>query len=283
MTIANRWNLPDLGLGIGLRNVHFNHIIDEKPSIDFFEIISENFMDSEGRPLYFLDQIAERYPIVMHGVNMSIGTTDPIDYAYLKRLKLLADRCKAVWLGDHVCWTGVGGVNGHDLYPIPYNEDTLAHFVSRVKKIQDVLERPLILENPSTYLTFKQSTMTEEEWIRRMAIEADCGLLLDVNNIYVTSRNHDLDAKSYLDAVPYDRVVQIHLAGHTDNGTHCIDTHDGRVIDPVWDLYAEVMRRAGPRATLLEWDDKIPSFEDVHGEVKKAAKFRKSLEAAHEA
>lgn len=283
MTIANRWNLPDLGLGIGLRNVHFNHIIDEKPSIDFFEIISENFMDSEGRPLYFLDQIAERYPIVMHGVNMSIGTTDPIDYEYLKRLKLLADRCKAVWLGDHVCWTGVGGVNGHDLYPIPYNDDTLAHFVSRVKKIQDVLERPLILENPSTYLTFKQSTMTEEEWIRRMAIEADCGLLLDVNNIYVTSRNHDLDAKSYLDTVPYDRVVQIHLAGHTDNGTHCIDTHDGRVIDPVWELYAEVMRRAGPRATLLEWDDKIPSFDEVHGEVKKAAKFRESLEPAHEA
>lgn len=283
MTIANRWNLPDLGLGIGLRNVHFNHIVDEKPSIDFFEIISENFMDSEGRPLYFLDQIAERYPIVMHGVNMSIGTTDPIDYEYLKRLKLLADRCKAVWLGDHVCWTGVGGVNGHDLYPIPYNDDTLAHFVSRVKKIQDVLERPLVLENPSTYLTFKQSTMTEEEWIRRMAIEADCGLLLDVNNIYVTSRNHDLDAKSYLDAVPYDRVVQIHLAGHTDNGTHCIDTHDGRVIDPVWELYAEVMRRAGPRATLLEWDDKIPSFDEVHGEVKKAAKFRKSLELAHEA
>ncbi len=280
MSIPNRWNLPDLGLGLGLRTTHFSHILEKWPAVDWFEIMSENFMDTEGRPLYILDQIAERYPIVMHGVSMSIGSTDPIDFEYLAKLKALAQRVNAVWMGDHVCWTGVAGRNGHDLYPIPYNENTLEFLVERIRIVQDFLERPLILENPSTYMTFANSTMPEEEFLNRMAIDADCGLLLDVNNVYVTCRNHDLDPYEYLAAMPYDRVVQIHIAGHTDKGTHCIDTHDGRVIDEVWALYAEVQRRAGSRATLLEWDANIPPFEEVHAEVLKAAQFRDRNEAA---
>ena len=272
--MRNRWNLPDLGLGVGLRTRHFRHITEHWPEVDWFEILSENFIDTEGRPTWYLDQIAERYPIVMHGVCLSVGSTDPIDFDFLDKLRRLAARVKAVWLGDHICWTGVAGINGHDLYPVPYTEASLRHMVSRVKIIQDYLERPLVLENPSTYLTFASSTMPEEEFIARLATESGCALLLDVNNVYVTCRNHDLDPAAWLDAIPYDHVVQVHLAGHTDNGTHCIDTHDGHVIDAVWDLYAQVHRAAGRRATLLEWDAKIPPFPDLQKEVRKAARFR---------
>lgn len=281
MHIKNRWDFPDLGLGVGLRTVHFNHILEHWPEVDWFEIMSENFMDTKGRPLYILDQVAERYPIVMHGVSMSIGSTDPIDFEYLTKLKALAKRVNAVWLGDHVCWTGVAGLNGHDLYPLPYNEESLAYLVDRLRIVQDFMERPLILENPSTYLTFADSTLAEEEFLARMAEDADCGLLLDVNNVYVTCRNHGLDPYAYLAAIPYDRVVQIHLAGHSDKGTHCIDTHDSHVIDIVWEFYADVQQRAGNRSTLLEWDAHIPSFEEVHAEVMKAAKFRQTTEVRH--
>jgi uncharacterized protein (UPF0276 family) len=270
----NRWALPDLGLGVGLRTPHFRHITEKWPAMDWFEILSENFIDTEGRPLDFLDRIAERYPIAMHGVSLSVGSTDPIDFAFLDKLKALAQRVNARWLGDHICWTGVAGLNGHDLYPVPYTEEGLRHMVSRVRIIQDYLERPLVLENPSTYLTFAASSMPEEEFVARLAIESDCALLLDVNNVYVTCRNHDLDPAAYIDRIPADRVVQVHLAGHTDNGTHCIDTHDGRVIDPVWDLYARFTARAGPRATLLEWDANVPKFPVLQQEVAKAARFR---------
>jgi len=272
--MRNRWNLPDLGLGVGLRTKHFRHITKHWPEVDWFEILSENFIDTEGRPLWYLDQIAERYPIVMHGVCLSVGSTDPIDFGFLDKLRALAARVKAVWLGDHICWTGVAGVNGHDLYPVPYTDASLRYMVSRVKTIQDYLERPLVLENPSTYLTFAASTMPEEEFIARLATESGCALLLDVNNVYVTCRNHDLDPTAYLDVIPYEHVVQVHLAGHSDNGTHCIDTHDGHVIDAVWELYAQVHRKAGARATLLEWDAKIPAFPDLQREVRKAARFR---------
>ncbi len=278
--IANKWGLPDLGLGVGLRTVHYNHILEHWPEVDWFEIISENFMRTEGRPMWVLEQVAERYPIVMHGVSLSIGSTDPIDFDYLALLKKLADRINVVWMGDHICWTGVAGRNSHDLLPIPYNEQTLAHVTERVRIVQDYLERPLVLENASTYLTFNASTMAEEEWIARLAQDADCGLLLDVNNVYVTSRNHDLDPWAFLDRYPYEHVVQIHLAGHTDKGTHCIDTHNDHVIDEVWDYYADVHRRTGGRATLLEWDDDIPAFEVVHAEVLKAQKFRQATEVA---
>ena len=271
---------PFLGFGLGLRHQHYDEILSGNPPIDWFEIISENYMVSGGQPLQTLERIRARYPVVMHGVSLSVGSTDPIDFQFLDKLKALAKRVRARWLGDHVCWTGVAGLNGHDLYPVPYTEEGLRHMVSRVRTIQDYLGQPLVLENPSTYLTFAASSMPEEEFIARLAEEADCALLLDVNNVYVTCRNHDLDPLAYLAAIPADRIVQIHLAGHTDNGTHCIDTHDGRVVDAVWDLYARVMAKAGPRATLLEWDADIPSFSVLQQEVGKAAQFRNGLREA---
>jgi uncharacterized protein (UPF0276 family) len=282
MHIANRWDLPDLGVGIGLRTVFYPTIKRDWPKVDWFEVISENFLDTKGMPLYHLDMFAERYPIVLHGVSMSIGSTDPLNMEYLAKLKALAKRIDAPWIGDHLCWTGVGGVNGHDLLPVPYNEETLSHVVERIRIVQDVLERPLVLENPSTYATFTVSTMGEPEFIARMAEDADCALLLDVNNVYVQARNHDFDPFEYLAAVPWDRVTQIHLAGHTDNGDHCIDTHDNFVCDPVWALYAEALKRAGSRSTLLEWDDHYPEekpFETVWAEAKKAEAYRAEVTA----
>ncbi len=272
-TVANRWGLPDLGVGVGLRTVHFDHVLRQKPQVDFFEIISENFMDTGGRPLWVLDEVSERYPVVMHGVCLSIGSSDPLDMDYLTKLKALADRCKAVWLGDHVCWTGVAGKNGHDLYPMPCTEDALGWMVEKIRIAQDFLERPLVLENPSNYLEFTDSTIPEAEFIARMAEDADCALLLDVNNIYVTARNRHIDPLDHFNHVDWSRVVQVHVAGHTDHGSHCIDTHIGPVIDPVWDLYGVVVEATGGRATILEWDEEIPDFETTHAEALKAKKF----------
>ncbi|MEK7468880.1 MAG: DUF692 domain-containing protein [Planctomycetota bacterium] len=273
--VPNKWGFPDLGLGVGLRTVHYDHILKKRPRVDWFEVLSENYMDTDGRPMRILEQVAARYPVALHGVSLSIGSTDPLDFEYLKKLKRLAEKVQAQWLGDHVCWTGVAGRNGHDLLPVPLNEETLKHIVKRIRTVQDFLERPLILENASTYVTFANSTMPEQEFIARMSEDADCGLLLDVNNVYVSCRNHDWDPWAYLEGIPYHRVTQIHLAGHTDNGTHCIDTHNARVVDEVWKYYAEVHRRTGGRATLLEWDADIPSFPEVHAEVLKAKKFRR--------
>jgi len=259
-----------LGFGVGLRSVHFSHILQHWPAVDWFEVISENFMDSGGRPRYVLDQVAERYPVVMHGVSLSIGSTDPLNFEYLARLKRLADAIRPRWISDHVCWTGVLGRNTHDLLPIPFNDESLAHIAQRIRTVQDFLERPLVLENPSSYVTFADSTMSEWEFIARMAEEAECGLLLDVNNVFVSSVNHNFSAEHYIRAIPHERVVQFHLAGHTNLGTHCIDTHDGHVVDPVWELYRLAAELTQGVSTLLEWDAKIPSFEEVHAEVLKA-------------
>jgi uncharacterized protein (UPF0276 family) len=264
---------PNLGLGLGLRTVHFPFILEHHPPVDWFEIISENFMDSGGRPRYVLEQIAERYTVVMHGVSLSIGSTDPLNLEYLEKLKRLADAVKPRWVSDHLCWTGVAGLNAHDLLPIPLNEQTLKHVVARIRTVQDFLERPLVLENPSTYVTFADSTMCEWEFISRMAEDTDCGLLLDVNNVYVSSVNHDFDPAEYIRSVPHHRVVQFHLAGHTDCQTHLIDTHDGQVIDPVWELYRLAHQLTGGASTLLEWDAKIPPFPVVHAEVLKASNY----------
>ena len=264
---------PHLGFGVGLRTVHFGHILQARPEVDWFEIISENFMDSGGRPRYVLEQVAERYPIVMHGVSMSIGSTDPLDFDYLQRLKRLADAVHARWISDHLCWTGVAGLNAHDLLPIPLNEATLAHVVGRIRTVQDVLERPLVLENPSTYIGFADSTLSEWEFLTRMADETGCGLLLDVNNVYVSSVNHDFDPVEYLRGIPHERVVQFHLAGHTNCRTHLIDTHDGPVIDRVWELYRLAHQLTGGASTLLEWDAKIPEFPVVHAEALKAREY----------
>jgi uncharacterized protein (UPF0276 family) len=263
----------NIGLGVGLRTVHFSHILNHRPAVDWFEIISENFMDSGGRPRYVLDQIAERYPIVMHGVSMSIGSTDPLNLDYLARLKRLADAVKARWVSDHLCWTGVASLNSHDLLPLPLNEQTLAHVVSRVRTVQEILERPLVLENPSSYVTFADSTLSEWEFLTRLTQESGCGLLLDVNNVYVSSVNHDFDPAEYIRSVPHDRVVQFHLAGHTHCRTHIIDTHDDHVIDPVWELYRLAHQCTGGAATLLEWDARIPEFPVVHAEVLKAKQY----------
>ena len=270
---APRLGHPNLGLGVGLRTVHFPYILKHWPAVDWFEVISENFMDSRGRPRYVLEQIAERYAVVMHGVSLSIGSTDPLDFDYLTKLKRLAHHVRARWVSDHLCWTGVAGLNTHDLLPIPLNEATLAHVAARVQTVQDFLERPLVLENPSTYVGFADSTLSEWEFLARLCDATGCGLLLDVNNVYVSSVNHDFDPVEYLRAVPHERVVQFHLAGHTDCGTHLIDTHDGRVTSAVWELYRLAHQLTGGASTLLEWDAKIPSFPEVHAEVMKARDF----------
>ena len=268
--IARRLGHPHLGLGVGLRTVHFDYILGRQPKVDWFEVISENFMDSRGRPRYVLEQIAERYPVVMHGVSLSIGSSDPLNLDYLRRLKALARDIKPRWISDHVCWTGVAGRNTHDLLPMPLTETSLKYVVERVRQVQDYLERPFVLENPSTYVGFTGSTLSEWEFISRMAEGADCGLLLDVNNVYVSSRNHDFDPEEFIRAVPHQRIVQFHLAGHTDCHSHLIDTHDNHVVDPVWKLYRLAHQLTGGVSTLLEWDAKIPPFPVVHAEVLKA-------------
>ena len=267
---------PHLGLGVGLRANHFPYILQNQPPVDWFEVISENFMDSHGRPRYVLEQIAERYPIVMHGVSLSIGSTAPLDFEYLAKLKALANDVKPRWISDHLCWTGVAGRNTHDLLPIPFTERTLRHVVERIRHVQDYLERPIVMENPSSYVTFTDSTMDEWEFVTRMADQTDCGLLLDVNNVYVSCFNHDLEPEQFIRSIPHDRVVQFHLAGHSNYQTHLIDTHDDHVIDPVWALYGQAHELTGGVSTLLEWDAKIPPFPVLHAEVLKAKQFIES-------
>jgi uncharacterized protein len=274
--VPRRLGHPNLGLGLGLRTVHYQHILNNNPAVDWFEIISENYMDSGGRPRYVLEQIAERYPVVMHGVSLSIGSTDPLNFDYLRKLRDLAKATKALWISDHVCWTGVAGRNSHDLLPIPYTESALRHVIERVRAVQDFLGRPLVLENPSSYITFADSTMSEWEFLTRMTEATGCGLLLDVNNVYVSCFNHDLDPFEFIRSVPCERVVQFHLAGHTNCGTHLIDTHDGRVVNPVWELYRLAHELTGGVSTLLEWDARIPPFPVVHAEVQKARNYMQS-------
>jgi uncharacterized protein len=268
--LMNRFGLADLGIGLGLRTVHYAHILEQRPAVDWFEIISENYLETSGRPLDFLDAIANHYPIVMHGVSLSIGSTDPLNREYLRQLRELRDRVKARWVSDHLCWTGVASRNSHDLLPMPYTEEALTHVVSRVKQVQDFLGAPIALENPSTYAELSGASMPEWEFLARLAELADCAILLDVNNVYVSAHNHGFDPALYLDAMPFDRVIQLHVAGHTDHGTHIIDSHIGPVVDPVWELLALAHRRAAGVPILLEWDAEIPAFEVVHREALRA-------------
>lgn len=270
--------IPTLGFGLGLRGKHHAQILAEKPAIDWFEIISENYMFTDGKIMRNLERIREHYPIAMHGVSMSIGTVDPLDSDYLKTLKKLIAWLEPAWVSDHLCWTGIAHKNTHDLLPVPYTEEALAHITARIEQVQDMLGRQLILENPSTYLEFKSSNIPEAEFLARMAEDADCGLLLDVNNVYVTCYNHGLDAKKYIDALPLHRVAQIHLSGHSNKGTHIIDTHDDHVIDEVWQLYRYVIHKAGLKNTMIEWDDNIPEFSVLSAELDKARDAAKTAQ-----
>lgn len=266
----DRLGLPYLGFGVGLRSSHFAHVLAGRPRVDFFEIITENFLRRGGFPRHVLAEVHESYPVVMHGVSLSIGSTDPLDLDYLRQVRELAEACGAEWISDHVCWTGVLGLNTHDLLPLPLTEEALRHVVGRIRIVQDFLERPLVLENPSSYLGFTSSTMPEWEFLARMADDAGCGLLLDLNNVYVSARNHGFDPREYLRAIPPERVVQLHLAGHTDRGAYVVDTHDQPVSDEVWELYRFATSRLPDVSTLLEWDDNVPSLDELLAELEKA-------------
>ena len=252
--------LPSLGFGLGLRKEHYQAILDTSPAVDWFEILSENYLVPGGKPLYFLDAINERYPMVMHGVSLSIGNTDPLDFDYLQQLKDLSERINARWISDHLCWSGLAGVNAHDLLPLPYTPEAVKHVATRIKHVQDFLERRLLIENVSSYVTYTQSEMTEWAFLSAVAEEADCLLLLDVNNIYVSAVNHEFDPLDYLKGVPKARVQQHHLAGHSDYGDYIIDTHDHAVVDSVWALYAEAVKHLGPVSAMIERDDNIPNL-----------------------
>lgn len=260
---------PQLGFGLGLRTDHYQTIVDEHPAVDWFEIISENYMVAGGKPLHFLDRVRQDYPLVMHGVSLSIGSTDPLDLGYLKQLKQLSDRVEPAWISDHLCWTGVGGHNMHDLLPLPYTEQAINHVVDRVTQVQDILGRRLMLENLSSYVTFHQSEMTEWEFLSEIVNRADSLILLDVNNIYVSSVNHSFEPLEYIRGVPRDRVWQIHIAGHTTNesGAIMIDTHDMPVKDAVWDVYSDAIKELGQVSTMIERDDNIPPLDELIDEL----------------
>jgi uncharacterized protein (UPF0276 family) len=275
---ANRFNgYTDLGIGIGLRIPHYDHILSKKPSVDWFEIISENYMVEAGRPLEILDRILDQYTVIQHGVSLYFGSTDRIDRQQLKRLKDLSRRTKTPFLSDHLCWGSVDGTYTHDLLPMPYTFEAARNTAKRIKMVQDFVEVPICVENVSSYAEFHASEMTEWEFLSEVVERADCGILLDVNNIYVSSINHNFNPFEYLENIPHKRVGQIHIAGHSKYEKYILDTHDHPVIDPVWKLYARAIELVGATNTLLEWDAHIPSFNEVHNEALKARKFLNSM------
>ena len=265
---TSQW--PQLGFGVGLRAEHYEHMLSERPPVDWFEAISENYLDTGGRPLHVLEQARRDYPIALHGVALSIGSVDSLDERYLRQLRALIERIEPALVTDHLCWTGVGGRKIYDLLPLPYTDETLGHVVERVRRVQDAIGRRIALENPSTYVAFQHSTFTEWEFLAALASEADCGLLIDVNNIYVSAYNLGFDPRRYLDAIPPDRVAQMHLAGFTDMGSYLFDTHSAPVHAEVWALYRYAVARFGAAATLVEWDADLPSFERLHAEAERA-------------
>ena len=256
-----------LGFGLGLRPLHYTQIVEARPAVDWFEILSENYMVPGGRPLDWLDRIRADYPVAMHGVSLSIGSTDPIDLDHLRQLQRLRGRVQPAWISDHLCWTGVSGGNLHDLLPLPYTEAALAHVAGRIGQVQDFLGSRILLENVSSYVSYPSSEMAEWDFLAELARRADCLILLDVNNVYVSSVNHEFDAQAYLDAIPVDRVRQIHLAGHEDWGDLIVDTHDRAIVDPVWRLYEAARRRFGDVATMIERDANIPPLAELVAEL----------------
>ncbi len=265
--------LAYLGFGLGLRPAHYEAILNESPAIDWFEIISENYLVPGGKPLHYLDRIRARYPMVMHGVSLSIGSTDPLNRDYLKQLRELADRVEPAWISDHLCFTGVHGVNAHDLLPLPYTEEAIRHVAARVSEVQEFFGRRILLENVSSYVTYPESEMHEWDFLGEIAERADCLILLDINNIYVSGFNHEFDPRTYLEAVPVERVQQFHLAGHHNHGDYIVDTHDEPVIDPVWQLYKTAVRRFGRVSTMIERDDNIPPLPKLLAELEQARRI----------
>jgi uncharacterized protein (UPF0276 family) len=260
-----------LGHGIGLRTKHFAEYLDAPPPVEWLEAISENFMAPGGRPVAVLEKVRRDVPVVLHGVSLSIGSVDPLSERYLDDLATLARRIEPAWISDHLCWGTHGGRYVHDLLPLPCTEEALAHVVARVERVQERLGRQILLENVSSYVAFRDSTMAEWEFLGEIARRADCGILLDVNNVYVSARNHGFDPFDYLAGVPADRVGQFHIAGHSDKGRYLLDTHDHPVPDAVWDLYRAAVRRFGPVSTLVEWDEHIPPLERLVEESRRAA------------
>lgn len=258
---------PFLGFGLGLRTEHYDHVIQHKPDVDWFEILSENYMVQGGKPLHYLDTIRADYDMVMHGVSLSIGSTDPLNKDYLKDLKQLIKRVQPQWVSDHLCWTAHNGNNSHDLLPLPYNEATIDHVVDRVKQVQDYLGQQILLENLSSYVTYHESELSEWEFFNAIATRADCLVLLDINNIFVSAHNHHFDPLDYIKGMDSERVMQMHLAGHSYSGDMIIDTHDHDVCDPVWELYEKALQHYGAVSTMIERDDNIPEFKELYSEL----------------
>jgi uncharacterized protein (UPF0276 family) len=271
---ANRFNaFSDWGVGVGLRIPHYRYIFDHRPRVGWFEIISENYMVGGGPALAALDRILESYRVVQHGVSTYFGSAEPLNREHLRKLKALTRRTKTPWFTDHLCWGSVDGTYSHDLLPLPYTMEAAKKCAAKIRQVRDFLEIPVCVENVSSYLEYSDSVMTEWEFLAEVTERADCGILLDVNNIYVSSRNHDFDPLEYLENVNLARVAQIHLAGHSTYEKYLLDTHDHAVIEPVWNLYAAALKRLGPTPTLLEWDDRIPPFEELHAEALKAKRY----------
>lgn len=269
-----------LGFGLGLRVDHYDDVLRDQPPVDWFEIISENYMVDGGKPLHYLDRIRELYPMVMHGVSLSIGSTAPLDFDYLAALKKLMTRVRPAWVSDHLCWTGVAGTNLHDLMPMPYTEEAISHVADRVGRVQDYLGTRILLENVSSYVTYQTSRVSEWDFLTAVAERADCLILLDINNIYVSSQNHGFDPHRYIDAIPIGRVQQFHLAGHSRNRNLIIDTHDYPVPDPVWALYSYALARFGEVATMIERDDNIPPLAELLAELGNARDLARHALAA---
>ena len=269
-----------LGFGLGLRPTHYEALLGEqRGAVDWLEAVTENYLGLGGQPLRHLERLREHYPLVLHGVSLSIGSSDALDVAYLQQVRALADRFEVRWISDHLCWTGVDGINMHDLLPVPFTHEALDHIARRIAHVQDILGRRLLIENVSSYVTFAHDEMTEQDFIRELVNRSDCLLLLDVNNIYVSSVNHGFDALAYLDAMPAERVQQSHLAGHSQRGQYLVDTHDAPVPEPVWTLYRETLRRLGPVATMIERDDNIPPLEELVTELSHARSICAELDA----
>ncbi len=275
---AGKARQPKLGCGVGLRTKHYSYILEQWPKVDWFEAISENYMDTGGRPIQILEKVRSRYPVALHGVSLSVGSTDPLNLIYLKRLKALADRIDPVIVSDHLCWSGIGGENLHDLLPLPFTEEAIAHVVSRVQQVQEFLGRQILIENVSTYVTYAHSAMPEWEFLSEIAKRSGCSILLDLNNIFVNAANHRFDPLVYLADIPAGKVGQFHLAGHTDMGSFLFDTHSAPVIDPVWELYREALKKWGQIPTLVEWDENIPEFSKLEEECTRAKFFYSRFE-----